>query len=341
MLKKYELALGLQHFPQAFEGIDDSRDRAQRKGAHNRVDGSVCKRNLFSRKIYELDLKPRLQPLLVGETHHSSIRFERVNLVHSGWIIVLEIHARPYTNLKNFALGQRQDALSNLSNRFGISECSDQVRIDAFSVEIHLGSVPRRQGLTFSRSVRHCSGGLSSVRRKRMIMGTRSALGEHQVMEDLGKLRCLGLLPAWGFGFQGCQPGLRLPGGAKNLGSREGVPCQSLKHPHHSEKDIPAGDNGTGIELHIGLISFEIVGHSSELGCLGKRGHFGQVEQHVESVRTVGIARQISKVLADLFRIHVANTGSPNPPSFRVNPVVDGHKKIIRLTDRWAWQCWA
>jgi hypothetical protein len=85
-------------------------------------------------------------------------------------------------------------------------------------------------------------------------------------------------MSAFGILFLGYEPSFRITGATEHLGSREGVLRKNLKHPHHSEKDIPAGDNGTGIELHIGLVPFEVATHSPELVRLGKRGHFGQVQ---------------------------------------------------------------
>ena len=97
-------------------------------------------------------------------------------------------------------------------------------------------------------------------------MGTTTAPGERE------------LKPAFGLRFLRCQPSLRILGATEHLGRREGVLGKNLKHPHHSEEDVPAGDNGTGIELHLRLMPFEIATHGPELVDLGKRGHFGQVQ---------------------------------------------------------------
>jgi len=138
---------------------------------------------------------------------------------------------------------------------------------------------------------------------------------------------------SFGLGFLCCEPSLCIHSGPKHLGSGEGVPSKSLKHPHHAVKDIPAGDNGAGIELHRALMSFEIVSNRPELVGFGQGGHFCQVQQDIKTIRTVWITLQVLKVLAYLFRIYISYTGGPNPPSLRVNPVVDRHKE----NDTLAW----
>ncbi len=64
MFKKDELAAWPQDTSDTSNGLHDAGDRAQGKGANNRIDRTVLQRDAFTWKVYELNSQLRLLPML-------------------------------------------------------------------------------------------------------------------------------------------------------------------------------------------------------------------------------------------------------------------------------------
>jgi hypothetical protein len=135
--KEDKLPVWSQDTPNASNSLHDARNRTQRKGANNRVNGAVRQGDTFPRKVEKLDVQLRSMPLLFCETYHSWIGFKRVELAHSCGIVVNEIRARTYTDLEHFSLSQRDDLLANFSDGRRVAQPIHKIGVDMISVEGH------------------------------------------------------------------------------------------------------------------------------------------------------------------------------------------------------------
>src|SRR5260370_943319 len=77
------------------------------------------------------------KPLSTRDPKHAAVGFERVELAHVGWIIVLEVRTRTDADLKDIPIDTRDDAPAHRPNRLRITQPADEVGVDAISVEGH------------------------------------------------------------------------------------------------------------------------------------------------------------------------------------------------------------
>ncbi len=116
MFKEDELPAWFQYTTETVNGIRYTRNRAEGEGAHDGIDGTIFQRNSFPRNVQKFYVELRSLLLWFGQPNHTGAGFKRVHLAHFGWIVEREVHAQPYTNLKNFTAGQGSDSLTNLAN---------------------------------------------------------------------------------------------------------------------------------------------------------------------------------------------------------------------------------
>jgi hypothetical protein len=105
-------------------------------------------------EVQKLDIEAGSTPLSFCTTKHPRIGFECVDLSHSFRIIVKEVHAGTYADLKDTPLSHGDNALTNLSDRLWVPQHAYKLGIDAVFVERHsclLSYVPfRRVAITLT-----------------------------------------------------------------------------------------------------------------------------------------------------------------------------------------------
>jgi hypothetical protein len=100
-LEEDEPAVWLQHAGNPADGFQHAGDGAQGEGAHHCSNRAVRQGDPLSRKIEELNIERRPASLLVRESQHAGVGFERVELAHLGGIVVNEVCARADANLQD------------------------------------------------------------------------------------------------------------------------------------------------------------------------------------------------------------------------------------------------
>jgi hypothetical protein len=92
---------------------------------------------VLSWKIQKLDIQFSSAPLLFRHPNHPVVGFECIHLTHFCGIVVNEVHARTDADLQDYPLGQREDTLTNLSDRLRIPQHGHKMGIDAIFIEGH------------------------------------------------------------------------------------------------------------------------------------------------------------------------------------------------------------
>jgi hypothetical protein len=137
VFKKDELAAWSQDSSDTSNRLHHAGNRAQRKGTNNRIDATVPQRNALSWQIQKLDIQFSSPPLLFRHSNHPGLGFERIHLAHFCGIIVNEVHAGTDADLQDSPLGQREDTLTNLSDRLRIPQHGHKMGIDTIFIERH------------------------------------------------------------------------------------------------------------------------------------------------------------------------------------------------------------
>jgi hypothetical protein len=141
VFKEDEFAAWPQNASHTSDGLHDSRNRAQRKGANDRVNRAVIQGKMFPRKVQEFDIQLCSAPLLFCKSKHPRVWFERIHLVYPRGIVVGEVYAGAHADFEDFPLSQRDDPLANFPDGLRIAQYPYQMGVDMISVEAHMLSL--------------------------------------------------------------------------------------------------------------------------------------------------------------------------------------------------------
>jgi len=137
MLEEDQFACRIENPGNALHGFQHAWNRAHRKGAHHRVDARVRQRNALSGQIKKLNRQAGSALLFFSFSQHPGIRFERIDFIDSGGIIMYEVHAGPYTDFEHRSLSQRDNAAADCLDGFRIPKYGHQMWVDSVSIEGH------------------------------------------------------------------------------------------------------------------------------------------------------------------------------------------------------------
>jgi hypothetical protein len=155
VLEEYELTIPLQDPSNSLNSLNDTRNRAQSKGAHNCVDSRVWQWDALSGQVDKLDIQVRSEALFLCSSKHPSVGLERVNFAYSRLIVVNEVHTGPNADLQNSPLCPRNDLFPDFLDGLRIAEHAYEVGINMFSIERHNNLIAGPVLATWHR-VNHC-----------------------------------------------------------------------------------------------------------------------------------------------------------------------------------------
>jgi hypothetical protein len=135
--KEDEFAFWFQDAPEFLNRLHNARNSTQGEGANNCVNTLIFQWDGLTRQIKKFDIQGDPMPLLLSKLDHPRVRFKRIKLADSPGIVMNEIGARTCADLKNLALGQRDDLLADLFDGWRITQSIYKEGIDMISIERH------------------------------------------------------------------------------------------------------------------------------------------------------------------------------------------------------------
>ena len=107
---------------------------------------------------------------------------------------------------------------------------------------------------------------------------------------------------------------------------------------HALAKRVAAGQDGAGIESDFAAHSFQLTDHEKNLPRIRQGLRFAQVQEHIEPLGTLGVARQTLKMIHDLLQSYVAGALGPDDFPFGVDLVRYRHQTTLRVPMLESWR---
>src|SRR6266545_7234317 len=121
-LEEDELALWFQDACEPSNGFQNASDCTQRKGADNRINTIIFQRDALTWQADKFNIQLCFELLSFCKPNHPQVGFQCIKLIHSCGIVMDEIRAGTYPDLKDDPLSKRDDLLANFFDGGRITE---------------------------------------------------------------------------------------------------------------------------------------------------------------------------------------------------------------------------
>ena len=136
-LKEDEFTVWFQDACKPSNRIHNASDRAQRKGADNRIHTTILQRDTLTWQADKFNVQLGFPLLSFRQPEHPRVGFQCIQRLHSCCIVMNEIRAGTCTDLKNMPLSERDNLPANFFDGRWITESIHKMRIDMISIKRH------------------------------------------------------------------------------------------------------------------------------------------------------------------------------------------------------------